>query len=221
MDEFIVKKPKSYYEQAYDKIKQMIFDGVLKNGECICETKIAEQFNVSRSPVREAIRSLEKEGLLVDDGKKIKVYEPTKEDVEQIFECREGIEFIAVKLATERAAEEELKKIEQDLCEVENILKKTDFVTDKNIIMLNTRFHDLILKFSRNTRLQNQMDNLKSLIYFYRIINLNEKHRSDKIYAQHVEIFNFMKQRDSQKASESMLKHIESDLAHIKLFIDK
>lgn len=221
MKELIVKKPKSYYEQAYDRIKQMIFDGVFKTGECICETKIAEQFNVSRSPVREAIRCLEKEGLLVNDGKKVKVYEPTKEDVEEIFECREGLEFIAVKLATERASDEEINEIEDVLSKAGNILKKSDPNTEKKIISFNTEFHDLIFKFSQNTRLQNQMNNLKSLIYFYRLINLNEKNRCDEIHSQHIEIFQFMKQRDLKRASESMLKHIESDLAHIKILTDK
>lgn len=220
MDKFIIKKTQSYYEQAYNSIKQMIFNGTFKNGEYICETKIAEQFETSRSPVREAIRSLEMEGLLIKDGRKFKVYEPTKEDMQQIFECREGLEFVAVKLATERASNDELEKIENALFQVENEIKKSNFKLDTEIILLNTKFHDLILEYSKNIRIKNQLDNLKSLVYFYRIISLNEKNRYEEIYEQHLEIFKLMKERNSQKAAECMFRHIECDIEHVRMLID-
>lgn len=221
MNKFIIKKTKSYYEQAYESIKQMIFNDIFKSGECISDTKLAEQFNISRSPIREAIRSLEKEGLLIKDGKKFKVYEPTKEDVEEIFECREALEFMAVKLAVERASNDQISKLEELLKKAESALEKAEPDWDKKIILINTKFHDLILKYSKNSRIQNQLDTLNSLIYFYRIINLSEKNRCNEIHAQHLEILDFMKQRDGRKAAESMLKHIEDDLLHIKNLISK
>lgn len=220
MDKFIIKKTKSYYEQAYNSIKQMIFDGTLENGEFICETKIAEQFQTSRSPVREAIRTLEKEGLLLKEGRKFRVYEPSKEDMQQIFECRQGLEFITVKLATERASEDDLKEIQSSLFEVENEIKKPNYKLNENIILMNTKFHDLILKHSKNFRIKSQLDNLKYLVYFYRIISLNEKNRCEEIYKQHLEIFKYMKQRDAQKAAEMMFSHIECDIEHVKMLID-
>ncbi len=221
MNKFIIKKEKSYYEQAYETIKQMIFNEVFKSGEYISDTKLSEQFNISRSPIREALRSLEKEGLLIKYGKKFKVYEPTKEDVAELFECREALEFMAVRLAVERASDGELSELEMVLKEAENVLEKTEPDWDKNIILINTQFHDLILKYSKNTRIQNQLNTLNSLIYFYRTINLSEKNRCNEIHAQHVEILNFMKRRDVKKASESMIKNLEDDISHIKNLIDK
>lgn len=220
MDEFTIKKNKSYYEQAYNAIKNMIFDGTFQNGEFICETKIAQQFNTSRSPVREAIRTLEMEGLLIKEGRKFKVYEPTKEDMQQIFECRQGLEFMAVKLATERSDHKELSEIEASLKEVESEIKKPHYKLDNNIILMNTKFHELILKHSKNIRIKNQLDNLKSLVYFYRIITLNEQDRYKEIYEQHVEIFKLMKSRNTKKASEMMFYHIQCDIDYVKMLMD-
>lgn len=61
------------------------------------------------------------------------------------------------------------------LFQVENEIKKANYKLDTGIILLNTKFHDLILECSRNLRIKNQLDNLKSLVYFYRMISLNEK----------------------------------------------
>jgi len=221
MNEFTIKKNKSYYEQAYHSIKKMIFDGIFENGEFICETKIAQQFNTSRSPVREAIRTLEMEGLLIKEGRKFKVYEPTKEDMQQIFECKQGLEFMTVKLATERASDKELNEIQQTLKEVEDKIKETDYQLSNDVILMNIKFHDLILKYSKNTRIKNQLDNLKSLVYFYRIITLSEKDRFREIYEQHVEIFNFMKKRDAKRSAEMMFYHIQCDMDHVKMLIEK
>lgn len=221
MNNFIIKKEKSYYEQSYDSIKQMIFNEVFKSGEYISDTRLSEQFNISRSPIREALRSLEKEGLLIKDGKSFKVYEPTKEDVTEIFECRAALEFMAAKLAVERASDAELDELEMVLKEAEDVLKKTEPDWDKNIILINTRFHNLILRCSKNTRIQNQLNTLNSLIYFHRTINLSERNRCNEIHVEHVEILNFMKQRNAKGASESILNHIENDLLHIKNLIIK
>lgn len=82
------------------------------------------------------------------------------------------------------------------LFQVENEIKKPNYKLDTGIILLNTKFHDLILEYSRNLRIKNQLDNLKYLVCFYRMISLNEKNRYEEIYEQHLEIFKFMKERN-------------------------
>src|SRR4051794_17322207 len=86
MNGFMIEKPVPYYEQFYHSIKAMIFEGKFKPGERIIENKLAKEFNVSKSPIREAIRMLEQEGLIVMDEKsRMIVYQPTLKDVEEIY----------------------------------------------------------------------------------------------------------------------------------------
>lgn len=217
MNNFKIERAPSYYDQVYNSIKEMIFNGVFKPGDRIYETKIASEFQVSRSPVREAIRSLEKEGLLsIDTKSRITVYEPTIMDIEDIYECRQALESLAARLATRNASDEELVMMENILIKTkENIDQAYDKPT-KTVITLNSEFHNLILNCSRNKRLEKQINDLQSLTYFYRFIDIYEKKRSMDIFTYHLQIFNFIKQRDEEKASQAMKNHIANDLKHLK-----
>lgn len=220
MNDFKIEKAPSYYDQVYHSIREMIFNGIFKPGDRIYESKLASEFQVSRSPVREAIRSLEKEGLLLIDNKsKITVYQPSIRDIEDIYECRQALESFAARLATRRASVLELENMENILIEVRENIEKVDDNFTKNIISLNTEFHNLILCFSQNCRIQKQINDLQSLTYFYRSIDVYEKDRNMDIFNHHLEIFNFIKQRDEEKASQAMKDHIANDLNHLKNII--
>ncbi|MEY7999041.1 GntR family transcriptional regulator [Clostridium sp. Mt-5] len=217
MNNYKIKKPISYYNQAYNSIKEMIFNGIFKPGDRIYESKLAEQFQVSRSPIREAIRSLEKDGLLcIDDKSRTTVYKPTIKDIEDIYECRRALESMAARLTTIRASGDELKKIENVLLEVKENIEHFDDNVTKAIILLNSQFHNLILHFSQNDRLQKQSNDLKLLTYFYRSIDVYENKRNRDIFEHHLKIFHFIKQRDAEKAARVMDEHIASDLKHLK-----
>ncbi|CAB1239998.1 GntR family transcriptional regulator [Clostridium sp. WLY-B-L2] len=217
MDTYKIKQPVSYYNQVYKNIKEMIFDGIFKPGERIYESKLAAEFQVSRSPVREAIRSLEKDGLLcIDNKSRITVYKPTIRDIEDIYECRRALESMAARLTTVRASQDDLDKIEDVLMRTEENIRRFHDTDEKTIVLLNSKFHNLILCFSQNSRLQKQSDDLKSLIYFYRFIDVYGYKRRMDIYKYHLEIFNFIKQRDESMAAQVMDEHLANDLEHLK-----
>ncbi len=216
-ENFKIEKPLSYYEQVYLAIKQMIFKGIFKPGDTIVESKLAEKFNLSRSPVREALRSLEMEGLIAIDSKsKITVYQPTIKDVEEIYICREALEALAVKLCTEKASEEELSVIEITLSETKSYLENFDEKYVDTIILLNAKFHDLILEYSLNTRLQKQISGLRSLTNFYRGTFTQKRERYEEILEEHFKIFKLIKKRDSEDAYKEMAKHMKNDLKFMK-----
>jgi DNA-binding GntR family transcriptional regulator len=140
MGNFSLEKAEPYYEQIYQTIKRLIFEGAYKPGERIYEAKIAKEFKVSRSPVREAVRAIEKEGLLVlNEKQQLEVYKPSLEDVKEIYLCRGGLESLAVKLATERATGEELDALEAVL---DQTLKAIEASSSKKeeVVICNTRF---------------------------------------------------------------------------------
>lgn len=214
MSDFSIEKPVPYYEQFYHSIKKMIFDGTYKPGERIVETKLAKQFNVSKSPVREAIRLLEKEGLvIVDEKSRVLVYEPTIKDVEDIYFCRMALESFAIKLMVKKAEEKEIKEIEQTLKQTEKAIQENQEAG--SIIELNGQFHRMIVQFTQNSRLQKQVNDLKSLTQFYRILNFQEHNRAETILKEHWEIFKHIEQRNGSAASETMIKHLEHDLTHL------
>lgn len=214
-ENFSLKKAEPYYEQIYQTIKKLIFEGAYKPGERLYEAKIAKEFNVSRSPVREAVRAIEKEGLLVlNDKQQLEVYKPSLEDVKEIYQCRGGLESLAVKLATERATDQELMELEGVLTQTHQVIQIRD-ENKEEIVKCNTRFHELILEMSGNKRLQRLLNELSALNYFYRVLNLDTEERKQIIYEEHLGIFKAMNERDLPKAMGLMYTHIDHDLAHL------
>lgn len=213
MSKLGLKTQEPYYIQFYHMIKQMIFEGKFQPGERINETQLAKEYQVSKSPIREAIRILEKEGLLVVERAKIVVYQPTLKDVEDIYYCRMALESFAVKRTTKIATDAELEHIKKTLKETEDAIKQE--MKPNEIISLNEKFHQLILAYSQNPRLQKQVDDLKSLINYFRILNFKGEQRAMEILKQHRNVFYYMEQRDAEKAAAEMVRHLEMDVEHL------
>lgn len=218
MNDFGINKHMPYYEQCYYTIKKMIYKGNFKPGERINEAQLAKNLNVSKSPVREAIRILEKEGLLVIEKSRVIVYEPTIKDLKEIYYCRMALESFAVRQFIEVAPNSELDELSRILMETEKAInEKRD---PKSIIELNSKFHSSILEFSRNKRLQKQTEDLRGLTYFYRILSFKGKNRPKEILEEHQQILYYIKKRNSEKASMQMNKHLEHDLNHLLDILD-
>ncbi|WP_258728453.1 GntR family transcriptional regulator [Bacillus atrophaeus] len=208
----VLEKPKPFYEQSYHAIKRMIFEGKLKPGERIVEAKMAKELGVSKSPLREAIRVLEKEGLVVIDTR-VMVYKPTIKDVEEIYFCRMALESFAAGLTTRIASAEELENIENTLQKTEEAILQS---MEQNVIIeLNERFHKLIIQYTQNNLLRKQLNDLKGLIYYFRILNFEGEKRAEHILEQHQQIFHHMKQRNDEQASKAMVHHLQLDLDHL------
>lgn len=217
-----LQKSLHYYEQVYHTIRQMIFDGVFVPGERVYEAKIARDFEVSRSPVREAVRALIKDGLLVmDDKSQISVYNPTMKDVEEIYQCRMALESLAARLSAQLATDDEHREIEASLKETEELVKENNKTKNSRIISLNSRFHELVTEYSQNKRLQQQIEDLRSLTYYLRLVNFQGEHRAKVILNEHKVIYEFIKKRDGYRAAAAMEEHISNDLNHLKDIIIK
>lgn len=220
MDNFMLKRALPYYEQIYQSIKELVYQGVYNPGDRIYEVQIAKQFNVSRSPVREAVRVLVKEGLLtIDDKSQIRVYKPSIKDVENIYQCRTALESLAVELTTEKASDNNLQVIENVIIKTEKALDGKAGKDKHDIISLNGQFHDLIVHYCGNNRLQKHLIDLRSLTYYYRAINFEGENRKEIILDEHQKIFTQMKNRSAYQASELMKIHMVNDLNHLKSIV--
>ncbi|MFE6660064.1 GntR family transcriptional regulator, partial [Bacillus subtilis] len=180
MDDFKLDKPTPYYLQFYNQLKKMIFNGTFKPGERINETQLAKSFGVSRSPIREAMRLLEKDGLLkADDRNGFSITSLTAKDVDEIYKIRIPLEQLAVELVIDEADEEELTILEKQLEETEKAIHNG--TEDTEIIRLNQKFHELLVDFSHNRHLKNLLEHVNDLIHFCRILNYTGDHRAETI----------------------------------------
>jgi len=190
---------------------------MFKPGERIVESKLARDFNVSRSPIREAIRALEKDGLIeVDEKSRIIVYTPSLKDVEDIYQCRMALESMATELTVRRATDGELSLIEETLLEARTKIENADGYIKEEVIGLNTKFHSLLIEYSRNSRLQRQLNDLKSLLHLYRVINFQGHNREWDIYREHLDIFTAIKDRQAGQAAAAMTRHLMNDYEHLR-----
>ncbi|MBT2689255.1 GntR family transcriptional regulator [Bacillus sp. ISL-47] len=205
--------------QIQQTIKEMIWKGILMPGDRLYEAQLAKQFETSRSPVREAFRALINEGLLVIDEKsQITVYKPSLGDVRDIYECRLALESRAVSIAAQCATDLQLERLSNTLKETCKAIERKE---KEKIVQYNVCFHEQIINICGNLRLKKLIDDLHSLTYFYRVLNVKESGRAALILKEHTEIFNAIKNRNPEKACKKLIKHTKNDLENLINLIEK
>ena len=155
-------------EVVFNSLREAIISGELEPGERLMEVQLAEKMGVSRTPVREAIRKLELEGLVIMIPRKgTHVAELSSRDIIDVLEVRANLDGLATALATDRITPEELKSLELASRQLEINIKKQNI---HGIIKKDVEFHDIIYTASRNERLINIIFNLREQVQRYRVI---------------------------------------------------
>lgn len=191
---------------VFNALRQAIVTGELSPGERLMEIKIANKLGVSRTPVREAIRMLELEGLVVMIPRKgAEVARITEKDLRDALEVRTAIEELSVELACARIDEEgkeRLKKAYMDF--------KEDIDTKhvQNIVDGDVKFHEVIFELTKNQRLINIAHNLREQVYRYRVEYVKDFSYHEVLVSEHYEITNAILTNDVKKAKEIMRKHL-------------
>lgn len=208
MDSFIKAEP--LHLQAYNILKSAILAGEFKD-ERVVETQLAIKYGVSRGPIREAIRMLLQDGLLTQEDGHIEGFQPTTQDIIEILECRQGLEAIAVRLATKQFSAEEKKQL-LDCVEKTNVAyEQNDF---KEIGLLDQEFHDLIIQGSRNKQLIQLMEIIRSKVIYIRI-NLVPKEYIHFIPDEHERICRAILEGNAKEAEGDMIAHIQNGLENM------
>lgn len=172
------------------------------------EVQLAEKLGVSRTPVREAIRKLELEGLLeMVPRKGAYVADVSIKDVLNVLEVRASLEGLAASLAAERITEEEIEKLKQSAKEFEemNRLNDRDGMVEKD-----TEFHSILLNASGNNKLLSIVADLSDYVQRFRVIYFTEYSDSKDIVEEHRKLLDAISERDGEKASQAAKDHIES-----------
>ena len=193
-------------EIVFESMREAIIGGVLKPGERLMEIQLAEEMGVSRTPVREAIRKLELEGLVVMIPRKgAYVAEVSLKDLANVFEIRAALEGLAASLAAERVTDDEVEKMERLL-----LYKEGENQTIEDIVITDTDFHAMVYNASRNERLVQMLENLREQIQRFRATSLAVPGRVRDAIEEHRAIVEALARHDMEGAKELAEGHIAS-----------
>ena len=195
-------------ENLYTQIQMDIVKGVLPAGKKLTEQSLCEQYKVSRTPVREALRQLEIEGLVENiPNRGSFVVGFTSQDIKDIYELRKTYEIQAVKWAIERISDNELEELGEIFEFMEFYTKKHDI--DK-MLNINSNFHQLIYTSSRNKMLRQVLSSFQMYIKYSRDISSYDKDYLDIVLEEHRAIYNAFLEKNETLAVETMLLHMEN-----------
>lgn len=195
---------------VFETLRDAIITQVLKPGERLMEIQLADEMGVSRTPVREAIRKLELEGLVVMVPRKgAYVAGVSMKDIHEVYEVRSALEMLAVTLAAERITEEELDALERQVLRESEEEKADDGDLD-SIIYIDSSFHDIIYQAAHNQRLVQFINILQEQLQRFRAASLSKPGGSKTALEEHKKIVEALSERNGDLASKLARDHIEN-----------
>lgn len=196
---------------VFETLRDAIITQVLKPGERLMEIQLADELGVSRTPVREAIRKLELEGLVVMVPRKgAYVAGVSMKDIHEVYEVRAALEMLAVSLAAERITEEELDALERQVLRESEAEAEQDENTLDNIIYIDSTFHDIIYQAAHNQRLVQFVNILQEQLQRFRAASLSRPGRSKTALLEHKQIVEALAERNGELAMKLAKEHIEN-----------
>ena len=213
MDEYLPLR-----DVVFNTLRKAILKGELKPGERLMELVLADRLGVSRTPIREAMRKLELEGLVVMIPRKgAQVASITEKDMNDVLEVRIALESVAIEKACERMQEEDLQHLTEASKAFERTIREGDIV---QLAEADEAFHEAIYRASKNEKLNQVLSNLREQFYRYRMEYLKEEKTRDQLLTEHQQLMKAIMDRDVKKAQEISYMHLENQRQSIKKTIE-
>ena len=203
--------PQSVVDRVHKELREMAMTFRFLPGERLNEAILAKELGVSRTPLREALNRLSTEGFLTFSANNGFFRKPL--DVKEIFdlyEFRMYLELSAVKLAVERASEEQLQDLERFS---EESAREEPGRTIDDLVALDEQFHERLMNLTGNIQMLNSLQNINARIQFVRWLDMTE--RRSETQSQHKHIVAALKQRDRSESERLMRDHIAHRLDQI------
>ena len=202
MDEFLPLR-----DVVFNTLRQAILRGELKPGERLMEIQLANKLGVSRTPIREAIRKLEKEGLVtIEPRRGAYASQISTDDMVEILEVRQNMEGLAAFFAASRMKPEQMR-------ELEDVSKKyNEAVSEGNMqdmITYDTRFHRIIVESCNNKILVQMIEQLQELVLRFRYIYYDNFRRAENMPEEHQVILEAIENGDAEAARQAADVHID------------
>jgi DNA-binding GntR family transcriptional regulator len=192
--------------RALEALRVAIVDGRLEAGERYAVAQLAERFGVSRTPVREALLVLERQGVVrFERNRGVRVLETTAHDLEEVFALRLLLEVPATRRACALLRREDLTALERELKAMERLAGEED---EAAFMAHDKRFHEIILRASGNRRLTTIVSQLRDLVRFRGASTVGRSRDLQAILAEHVVILDALRAGDADAAAEAMRAHL-------------
>lgn len=203
MDEFLPLR-----DVVFNTLRQAILTGELKPGERLMEIHLANRLGVSRTPIREAIRKLELEGLVTMIPRRgAEVAQITEKSMNDVLEVRRALDALCVELACDRITEDELDSLQKACVGFEQAVNTRDA---KKIAQADVALHDIIVQATGNQRLIQLVNNLSEQMYRYRFEYIKDFTQHKRLVEEHRIIYESIVNKDKETASQAAKIHIDN-----------
>lgn len=193
---------------VFNTLRQAILTGELKPGERLMEIHLADKLGVSRTPIREAIRKLELEGLVTMIPRRgAEVAQITEKSMNDVLEVRRALDALCAELACDRITEEELAALKDACLGFEQAIKTEDV---KKIAQADVALHDIIVQATGNQRLIQLVNNLSEQMYRYRFEYIKDTSQHENLVEEHRIIYESILRKDKVTAAQAARIHIDN-----------
>ncbi|AZV57477.1 GntR family transcriptional regulator [Clostridium sp. AWRP] len=193
-------------EIVLERLRKAIFDGSFELGERLVESYIAEVMGVSRTPVREALRQLEIEGLAVNVPRKGTIVKGiSREDALEIYEIREVLEGLAIRSVCANISKLQIMLLKENNMRMKQAIELKD-IDEYN--KLHEEFNNIILHINNNKRLINEMKHIYEYLISLRSITLSDDEARKKAFEEHKAIIEAIEKQDEELAEKLARKHV-------------
>ena len=198
---------------VFNTLRKANLRGELKPGERLMEIQLANKLGVSRTPIREAIRKLELEGLvLMIPRKGAEVAQITEKNMQDVLEVRKALEELSVQLACERITPEQVEEMKMAAEDFRKVLKSGDVT---KIAEADVKFHDIIFAATNNQRLITLLNNLREQMYRFRVEYLKQKECYPQLLEEHDKLIALISGGEVEEACELMGCHIDNQASTV------
>jgi DNA-binding GntR family transcriptional regulator len=193
-------------------LRRKILDGEFAPGESVLESRMAEMLRVSRTPVREALLQLEREGLLIAQGFERAVTNPTREEFVELYTCRAALECIVAERAARLATRSEIAVM---AAAIDGARAASVAGDHAGVLAANTRFHDQMIESARMAPLSQLMNTIRGQILVVRRHLLSDAAVEAAICDEHTTLLEAIREGDAIEAQRRMQLHMNNDIQRL------
>ena len=190
------------------RLRQMIVTGVVQPGDLLAETALAQDFEVSRTPIREALKQLEREGL-VEVRARVGTFvrKPTQREIHEMFSLKEAFEGLAAGLLARRGAVPELEQLKENVARSQQAVERGDAELYSQLVH---EFHSTLVAGADNRKLSEHYDLLMNQLAYHRIVSqtLSLPGRLQNSKDEHQAIIDAISSKDPLAAELVMRRHV-------------
>lgn len=200
--------PRALYEEVAELLRQRIFRRELEPGSWIDEVKLAQEYGISRTPLREALKVLAAEGLVTMKVRRgAYVTEVSEQDLAEVYHLLALLESDAAAVVAERATAPQLKELQKLHKDLEAAVKDRE-----RFFALNERFHMRLLEIAGNKWRNQMVADLRKVMKLHRHNSLLKSGRIQESLDEHARVMEALAKRDAERARERMQEHFRNGL---------